>query len=936
MKYIQKNIIYISLLIICLLLNYISSDKSGRLQTIVGDGLNDINNNQNYRLGLNTSLNSPSNIVIDKNFNLYITDTNNHKIKFLDYLTKSVSVICGNGFKRLDGRGDYSGDKRDALNAGLNFPKAAILDETQTNLYFSDSLNYRIRKVDLVTNIITTFVGTGSITSSGQLPDDVFGNSTTVNDVYCIIFDSNFSYLYFADTSNNLIRRVNMGNNKVHTYVGRKNSRPSGYYGDNGPATNAILASPRSIALDKDDNLYISDYNNHRIRIVNKITNIITTIVGSAYLFNEVPHFDGDFGPPKSAKLNQPEDVILLLNSVNTTNIIFADTMNQRIRKVSYENDINGVITTIAGIGTIGYEVDDSYSSGLAVNSELNNPTNLALDTFGNIFVTDKNNNRIRLICNQMVKYSCNYCSSDMNKCICDKAYAQSGPNFDPICTPCQGGTYSLSGDTSCSICTAGKYSLVLADKCITCQEGKYSIIGSSICNICNAGKYSKKEAGSCISCNKGWYSPVDQSSQCITCEAGKSVDIIEATTCNNCEEGLSSRSNSIICCAQGYVSNSLGYCDKCSYPYTTGYESQNQCDQADLDISLVFIALFINGMLIAYGVLVLIAIWICNQNLISFLVHTLFPFFNLFTDIYYLLTTRFASRAAFHSCITFIFFGPFMWFLSLYTIDCYPLISKRVIEFYKFITSYLVYYDHISLGDWDHLFKILYDVLVPILFNIFYFTAVILAFCIIGLYCGLISLLYASLCIYLSFLFIFRMHSMTLEDKILRRETEHYELIYETVFQSIPQILLQTINNNQLHNDWDIPWSGIAYLSFLFSFYSIIRTCIHYYYHMGFMKVFSLEKIPSTTDDWGKYAFISKKKNKIAINDDNSTIATFDDTTILQEEIEEITIFKVFKQEEVIIIPDYDKEDYMPEGFQTITTDRGFPKPDPKSSLIW
>jgi sugar lactone lactonase YvrE len=939
MKNSKKNTLYLLLIIVSLLFNYISSDVSGRLQTIVGNGLYDNNNDQNYKLAINTSLLSPSNIVVDNNFNLYITDTNNHKIRFLDYLTKNISVISGNGFKRADGRGDYSGDNRQALEAGLNFPRAAILDETQTNLYFSDSKNYRIRKINFNTGIITTWLGTGSKTQNNvPLEDGLFANSTTSNNIYCLKFDSTYEYLYFADTDNNLIRRVDMNDDKVYTYVGRKNSRPSGFLGDGGPATLAIIASPRSIALDKDGNLYISDYNNHRIRKVDKITNIITTIVGSAYSFQEIPHFNGDDGPPLLAKLNLPEDIILILNNMNTTNIIFADTMNHRIRQIAYENDVNGIITTIAGISTTGYEADADGSSGLAINSELNTPTNLAIDTFGNIFVTDKNNDRIRLICNQNVKYSCNYCSSDMNKCICDKSYEQTGTNFSPVCTPCIGGTYSLSGDTSCSLCTAGKYSLLLADTCITCQEGKYSVIGSSVCNICYAGTYSKAEAGSCISCTPGFYSPIDESNQCTTCEAGKSVDTMEATTCDYCEEGLSSRSNSIKCCEQGYVSNSLGYCDKCTYPYTTGYESQNQCDQVDLDLSPTFIALFINGMLIIYGVLVFLAIWICDMNLISFLIHTLFPFFNLFTDIYYLLTTRFASRSLFNSCATFILFGPLIWFFSLFTIDCYPLIKKRAIEFFEFVTGYLVFYDHISLGDWDHIFKFLFDVFVPILFNIYYLIACIVAFCIIGLYIGFVSLLYASLCIYLSSLFIFRMHSMTLEDKILRREIEHYELIYETVFQSIPQILLQTINNNKLRIDWEISWSGIAYLSFLFSFYSILRTCIHYYYHMGVMKVFSLEEIPSTTDDWGRYAFITKKKNKIAINDDNTTIVTFEDTTILpeEEEVEEISMFKIFKEEEVVIIPDYDKEDYMPESFLTITTDRGFPKPDPKSSLIW
>src|SRR5207247_8476509 len=112
-----------------------------------------------------------------------------------------------------------------------------------------------------------------------------------------------------------------------------------GYGGDGGPATQALLNSPQHLAIDRAGNLYISDLLNHRIRKVDAVTGIITTVVGTGK-----EGFAGDGGPATQAQIAGPQAVAFDA----TGNLYLADGRNRRIRKV----DTNGTITTVAGGGT--------------------------------------------------------------------------------------------------------------------------------------------------------------------------------------------------------------------------------------------------------------------------------------------------------------------------------------------------------------------------------------------------------------------------------------------------------------------------------------------------------------------------------------------------------------------------------------------------------
>jgi hypothetical protein len=158
------------------------------------------------------------------------------------------------------------------------------------------------------------------------------------------------------------------------------NSRP-GYSGDGGPATSAQLSEDAyGVAVDASGNIYIADYENNRIRKVSA-AGIITTVAG-----NGSAGYSGDGGPATSAQLDLPSGV-----AVDATgNLYIADTFNSRIRKVSAA----GIITTVAGNGSIGYSGDSSP----ATSARLSYPLGVAVDATGNLYIADSYNHRIRKV----------------------------------------------------------------------------------------------------------------------------------------------------------------------------------------------------------------------------------------------------------------------------------------------------------------------------------------------------------------------------------------------------------------------------------------------------------------------------------------------------------------------------------------------------------
>jgi sugar lactone lactonase YvrE len=157
------------------------------------------------------------------------------------------------------------------------------------------------------------------------------------------------------------------------------NSRP-GYSGDGGPAVSAQLNSPRGVAVDGAGNLYIADHTNHRVRRVTA-AGIITTFAGTG-----VQGFSGDGGPATAAQLSEPAAVAV----DGAGNVYIADSRNNRVRRVAP----SGVISTVAGSGPEGFSGDN----GPATSAQLWDPSGVAVDGAGNLYIADSQNNRVRAV----------------------------------------------------------------------------------------------------------------------------------------------------------------------------------------------------------------------------------------------------------------------------------------------------------------------------------------------------------------------------------------------------------------------------------------------------------------------------------------------------------------------------------------------------------
>jgi sugar lactone lactonase YvrE len=312
----------------------------------------------------NASLYFPVGVAFDAPGNLFIADQYNNRIRRVD-TNGIITTVAG---KR--GGGSYSGDGGAATNASLNYPTGVAFDAFG-NLFIADQYNYRIRRVD-TNGIITTVAGKSG---SGYSGDGSAATNASLNYPTGVAFDS-FGNLYIADPYNNRIRRVDT--NGIITTVAGKSS--SGYSGDGGMATNASLFYPSRVAFDSFGNLFIVDNSNNRIRRVDT-NGIITTVAG-----NGTNGYSSDGGAATNASLYYPADVAFDAPG----NLFIADQYNNRIRKV----DTNGIITTVAGNGGSAYPGD----GGAATNANLNRPFGVTFDTFGNLYIADNQNNRIRKV----------------------------------------------------------------------------------------------------------------------------------------------------------------------------------------------------------------------------------------------------------------------------------------------------------------------------------------------------------------------------------------------------------------------------------------------------------------------------------------------------------------------------------------------------------
>ena len=282
---------------------------TGIITTVAGNGTPGYNNDG--IVAVNAQLDSPAGVAVDSAGNLFIADTDNHRIRKVDGVTGIISTVAGNGLA------GFGGDGGAATTAQLARPYGVAVDSAG-NLIIADFNNHRIRKVQTATGIITTVAGNGSQGFSG---DGGPAAGAQLDSPRSVAVDSAGS-LFIGDTGNHRVRRVDGITGAIATVAGNGSA---GFSGDGGPAAGAQLDSPRNVAVDSAGNLFIADIGNHRVRRVDGITGIITTVAG-----NGTAGFSGEGGPAASTQLDSPTGVAM----DGGGSLYIAEANGHRIRKV--------------------------------------------------------------------------------------------------------------------------------------------------------------------------------------------------------------------------------------------------------------------------------------------------------------------------------------------------------------------------------------------------------------------------------------------------------------------------------------------------------------------------------------------------------------------------------------------------------------------------
>ena len=299
-------------------------------------------------------------VTTDKAGNLYVGDEMNYRIRKIDLATGIVTTIAGTGTQ------GYSGDGGPAINANINGSFNTLCANANGDLYFYDGTAFVIRKIDGSTGIITTFAGNGNNYSAGN---GGLAINAAIETPQGLTITNN--HLYIA--TNCRVRKIDLATDTITAVAG---NGFAGYTGDGGPAVNATLGYLFGIAGDAYGNIYIPDNTNHVIRKVDANTGIITTICGTGQSGMAIDNI-----PAITAQLDEPWDIEIDMNG----NLLIADFGNGRIRRIDMAT---GIINNVAGFGTYIGSTDEAVP---ALSARVD-PRYLCVDKFNNIYFTQSAN----------------------------------------------------------------------------------------------------------------------------------------------------------------------------------------------------------------------------------------------------------------------------------------------------------------------------------------------------------------------------------------------------------------------------------------------------------------------------------------------------------------------------------------------------------------
>ena len=270
--------------------------------------------------GMQAWLDTPNGIVAAPNGDVYFADSNNDVIRRIDPITSVITTIVGNH----DLGSGFSGDNGPALEAQLDTPDGVTV-APDGDLVVADSHNDRIRRIDKPTWVITTIAGSGE---NGYDGDEKPAIEAALNTPGAVAAAGNGD-IYIADTLNYRVRVVEANTGLIHTVAGDGQPGDAQDIGDGGPATSAHLNMPSDVAIAPNGDIYIADMHHNRVRKVDAKTHIITTVAGNGKWGT-----GGDNGPATNAMLSGPAGIALMPEPGNKVTVFIADFYNGHVRAV--------------------------------------------------------------------------------------------------------------------------------------------------------------------------------------------------------------------------------------------------------------------------------------------------------------------------------------------------------------------------------------------------------------------------------------------------------------------------------------------------------------------------------------------------------------------------------------------------------------------------
>ena len=376
----------------------------------------------------------PAGVAIDATGNLFIADEDNYRIREVTFSTGIITTVAGNGHDGFSGDGGlatsaeisqvymgvavngagtvvtigdagnnerirqftvggniatiagtgvagFTGDGGAATSAGIHTPEGIAITSSGF-YYFADFGNNRGRQFS-VGGDINTVAGNGNATFP-TLVSGVPPTGVVLNDPIDVLEDPSGN-VFVSEYTNCIVRELVKSTGLVNIFAGTVASGAvtgtCGFTGEGGPATSAEIGNAQGLARDTSGNIYIADSSNCVVWQVSASTGDISVFAG---VTPKSCGYSGDGGPATSAKLNAPTG--LFMDSKN--NLYIADNNNERIREVTSA----GIISTIAGDGTAGYLGDGDP----ATIAELHDPTGVAVDSAGDLYIADYDNCVVR------------------------------------------------------------------------------------------------------------------------------------------------------------------------------------------------------------------------------------------------------------------------------------------------------------------------------------------------------------------------------------------------------------------------------------------------------------------------------------------------------------------------------------------------------------